>query len=136
MAKPNENIPGSINLIGVGTVIKGEIRSGGDIRIDGLIYGSVTSKAKVVIGGTGSVEGDVVCQNADISGTLKGKVSVNEMLFLKSTAKIHGDIITNKLVVEAGAILTGCCNMDKSEDALKQPERNGRPVEMKLTAAV
>ena len=111
MAKPNEAAPGSINLIGTGTVIEGEIKSNGDIRIDGSIFGSITSKAKVVLGATGAIEGDIACQNADISGVLKGKTTVTDLLFLKSTSKVIGDIVTTKLVVEAGAIFTGSCNM-------------------------
>jgi cytoskeletal protein CcmA (bactofilin family) len=111
-SSPNELSPStSINLIGAGTVIKGEVKSNGDIRVDGTIIGSVTSKAKVVVGATGKVEGDIFCQNADISGAIKGKTAVTEMLFLKNTAVINGDIHTGKLVVEVGAAFTGNCNM-------------------------
>ncbi len=111
-AKPNELTPStSINLIGAGTLIKGEVKSNGDIRVDGTIIGSVTSKSKVVIGSTGKIEGDIFCQNADISGAIKGKTVVAEMLFLKNTSVINGDIHTGKLVVEVGAAFTGNCNM-------------------------
>ncbi|MEI6816280.1 MAG: polymer-forming cytoskeletal protein [Bacteroidota bacterium] len=111
MTKTSEAVSSSINLIGAGTSIEGEVKSNGDIRIDGTVNGSVTSKAKVVIGTTGIIEGDINCQNADISGTVKGKTNVSEMLFLKSTARITGDIISSKLVVESGASFTGSCNM-------------------------
>jgi cytoskeletal protein CcmA (bactofilin family) len=111
MTKTTEGVSSSINLIGAGTVIEGDIRSNGDIRIDGTVYGSVTSKAKVVIGTTGVIEGDVNSQNADVSGTIKGKTTISELLFLKSTSKIIGDIVTGKLVVEVGATFTGSCNM-------------------------
>ena len=57
-----------INLIGQGTSIKGDIRSEGDLRIDGKVTGTIRSKAKIVIGNTGIIDGDVNCQNADISG--------------------------------------------------------------------
>ncbi|HNP48513.1 MAG TPA: polymer-forming cytoskeletal protein [Bacteroidia bacterium] len=109
--KGAEGATSSINLIGAGTVIEGDIRSNGDIRIDGTVYGHVISKAKVVIGATGVVEGDVNSQNSDVSGTIKGKTVVAELLFLKSTSKVIGDIITGKLVVEVGATFTGSCNM-------------------------
>ncbi len=101
----------SVNIIGPGTQIEGEVTSTGDIRIDGRIKGSVYSKAKLVLGNTGVVEGDVKCQNADISGTIKGSTQVAELLFLKSTARINGDIMAGKLVVEVGASFTGNCNM-------------------------
>src|SRR5438105_782654 len=91
--------PASINLIGAGTVVEGDIKSNGDIRIDGTVYGSVASKAKVVIGSTGVIEGDVNSQNADVSGSIRGKINIAELLFLKATANMMGDIVTGKLVV-------------------------------------
>ncbi|HNR49432.1 MAG TPA: polymer-forming cytoskeletal protein [Bacteroidia bacterium] len=121
--KSSENPSGSINIIAAGTSIEGEIKSNGDLRIDGNINGSVFSKAKVVIGATGVVEGDIVCQNADVSGTIKGTSTVTEMLFLKSTAKINGDINTGKLVVEVGASFTGNCNMGPMVKDIKNVER-------------
>lgn len=114
----------SINIIGAGTVIEGEVRSNGDLRIDGNVRGSVTSKTKVVIGNTGVVEGDIVCQNADISGSVKGKTTVNEMLFLKSPARINGDIQTGKLVVEVGASFSGNCSMGPEIKHIKNAERS------------
>jgi len=102
---------GSINLIGAGTVVEGDIKSNGDIRIDGTVYGSVNSKAKVVVGSTGVIEGDVSSQNADVSGSIRGKINIAELLFLKATANMMGDIVTGKLVVEVGATFTGSCNM-------------------------
>lgn len=101
----------SINLIGSGTVIEGDIRSNGDIRIDGTVIGNVLTKAKVVVGSTGIIEGDVNCQNTDVSGTVKGKLTVSELTFLKSSASITGDILTGKLIVEVGASFSGSCNM-------------------------
>lgn len=114
---------GSINLIGAGTIIEGDIKAMGDIRVDGTIVGSVSSKSKVVVGSTGQISGDVICQNADISGTVKGKINVAEMMFLKSTAKINGDIVTGKLVVEVGASFTGNCNMGPMIKDLKNADK-------------
>ena len=110
MARASEN-SGVVNLIGVGTTILGDITSSGDIRVDGTLKGSINTKGKVVVGSTGIVEGDVVCQNADISGELKAKISVSELLALKSTAKLDGDIVTNKLAIEPGATFSGSCSM-------------------------
>ena len=89
----------SVNIIGHGTLIEGEVNSNGDIRIDGTVKGSVTTKSKLVIGSSGSVDGDVFCLNADISGSIKGKATVSEMLFLKSNGRINGDINTGKLML-------------------------------------
>jgi cytoskeletal protein CcmA (bactofilin family) len=123
MAKPTEPDHSSYNLVGPGTTIKGEIISSGDIRIDGCLIGKVTSKGRVIVGATGVVEGDVICQNADVSGIIKAKIQVSELLTLKSTSKIHGDIVTKKLAIEPGAIFTGTCAMENStETTEKIPE--------------
>lgn len=113
----------SVNIIGHGTLIEGEVNSNGDIRIDGIVKGSVTTKSKLVIGTSGSVDGDVFCLNADISGSIKGKATVSEMLFLKSNGRINGDINTGKLVVEVGASFTGNCNMGPSIKDIKHVDR-------------
>ncbi|MBN8691736.1 MAG: polymer-forming cytoskeletal protein [Bacteroidetes bacterium] len=102
---------GAINLIGSGTTINGDIQSSGDVRIDGTLTGNITLSGRLVIGSNGKIEGNVICQNADISGEIKGKVQISEMLSLKATAKILGDIATGKISIEPGAVFTGTCNM-------------------------
>ena len=102
---------GSINLLGAGTKINGDISSTGDFRIDGLLVGNISISGKLVLGNTGKIEGNIQCTNADLSGEVKGVVNITEILSLKSTAKINGDIVTGKLAIEAGAIFTGTCNM-------------------------
>lgn len=101
----------AINLIGNRTTITGDIQSSGDFRIDGILNGNITLNGRLVIGPNGKIEGNVICQNADISGEIKGKVQVAEMLALKTTAKILGDIVTGKISIEPGAVFTGTCNM-------------------------
>ena len=101
----------TINTIGAGTIVTGDIQSKGDIRLDGVLKGSVNTSGKVVLGKEGIIEGDVVCNSADISGTLKAKITVSQLLSLKATAKLNGDIITNKLSIEPGAAFTGSCSM-------------------------
>ena len=85
----------AINMIGAGTIITGDIVSKGDIRVDGTLKGSVNTEGKVVLGREGMIEGDVICKDADISGVIKAKITVSQLLSLKTTAKLNGDIITN-----------------------------------------
>ncbi|MCH7536150.1 MAG: polymer-forming cytoskeletal protein [Bacteroidetes bacterium] len=111
VTKAGTSTSNAINIIGEGTVIEGDIKSDGDIRIDGTIKGFVTSRAKLVIGPKGNVDGDVHCKNADISGQISGSIEVTDLLFLKAKAEVDGDIRTQKLVVEAGALFNGTCKM-------------------------
>lgn len=102
---------GNLNLIGNGTTITGEVQSDGDIRIDGLLKGNVSSKAKVVVGPTGTIEGDIHAENVDVSGKVNGRIEAEGILFLKESAQIQGEFQANKLIVESGAALNGNCNM-------------------------
>ncbi len=123
MAKQKETDHTAINLVGSGTTIKGEINSKGDIRVDGKIIGEVRSKGKIVVGDTGTIEGDIFCLNADLSGRVNGKADVTELLSLQASAIFLGDIIANKLSIEPGARFTGTCSMEK-DAAAQKPQGN------------
>ncbi|MBI9061184.1 MAG: polymer-forming cytoskeletal protein [Marinilabiliaceae bacterium] len=99
------------NKIAPGTKIKGDIEANGDIRIDGTVEGNIISKERVIIWTTGVVKGEVKCTNCDIYGSFDGKLVVNELLSLKASSKLTGDIKTSKLSIEPGAIFTGSCDM-------------------------
>ena len=105
------NSPDKLNRIVEGTIIEGEIKSSSNMRIDGRVTGSVSVEGRLVVGSTGYIKGDIVCQNGEIEGQLNGKISVINLLSLKTTAKLNGDIITSKLAIEPGALFTGSCSM-------------------------
>ena len=99
------------NLIGKDTVIKGDVESSGDIRVDGKHIGSLKSTGKIVVGQTGIIEGDITCKQADISGVVKGLLNCEELTVLKSTSRVEIDMNTKQLCIEVGAIFTGKCQM-------------------------
>jgi len=102
---------GKINSIMEGTSIEGEVRSDSNIRIDGRVKGIINVRGRLIVGTSGVVEGDVTCQSSDIEGTVMGKINCQDLLSLKATAKLTGDINTKKLAIEPGAIFTGNCSM-------------------------
>jgi cytoskeletal protein CcmA (bactofilin family) len=117
MAKMNETDNSTaVNLISQGTEITGDIKSAGDIRIDGILNGNLNTKGKVVIGPTGRIKGEVECKNSEVSGTVDGKISVSQLLNLKASSKIIGTIVTSKLSIEPGAMFTGNCSMKDGEN--------------------
>jgi len=129
-----EEISNSSNVIGKGTVLEGNIETYGNIRIEGRINGNIKSKSKIALGNGSHVEGNITAQNADIEGEVKGKVDITELLVLKSTAIVHGDIITGKLVVEPGAMFNGSCKMGMVKDLKFGENNNGvrQPQEVRL----
>ncbi len=129
MAKYTEIENNAINLIGVGTEIKGDISSNGDIRVDGRLQGNLKTKGKVVIGETGSVKGEIKCKNSDVEGNIEGKIHATELLSLKATSNINGDIIARKLAIEPGAKFTGNCNMSSDNGIQNAPKEQEKTSE-------
>lgn len=106
---------GMANQIMEGTEIEGKVTCVGDIRIDGILHGFLVSKAKVIVGPTGYIKGDIICANANIQGKIEGTIKVKELLDLRSTAQMFGEILCGKLAVEAGAIVNGTCKMPEGD---------------------
>jgi cytoskeletal protein CcmA (bactofilin family) len=119
--------------ISEGTVLDGQIKIEGDIRIEGIIKGTVTSKGKVIISPSGKIDGDIICQNAEISGHVTGKLKVADILILREKANIEGDINTGKLVIENGVKFNGNCSMGAaavSTSATPKVEHAVKPANM------
>ena len=122
--------PERLNRIVEGTHIEGDIKSDSNIRIDGYVKGTINVKGRLVLGPTGKIDWNIYCKNADIEGKLNGIIEVDELLSLKSTAKLQGEISTNKLSIEPGAIFSGNCKMgavlkdlSNTEEKLNEPEQ-------------
>lgn len=109
-----------LSIIASGTQIQGDLIIEGDIRIEGTIKGNVYCKSRLVIGPQGKIIGKVDSENATISGTIEGILIVRDTLQLTETANIHGDIITDKMIVQAGAVFSGNCTMGQEAQELIQ----------------
>jgi cytoskeletal protein CcmA (bactofilin family) len=116
-----------INIITDGTHIKGDITASGDFRLDGTLEGNIQLNGKLVIGDSGVVNGNVLCQNANVIGTVNGNLSVKELLSLHSSARVRGDILINKLSIEPGATFSGKCRMIDEVRNQQQEEAQAEP---------
>lgn len=115
MLKKKEKVqfesPDRLNRLVEGTKIIGDIISESNLRIDGEIKGNVATSAKVVIGETGLITGNLTCMEADVEGRVEGKLTIEGLLILRETSRIDGDIFTSKLHMEEGAVFEGVCKM-------------------------
>ena len=112
MAKLETNVNvNSISRISTGTVIKGEIMSPYDIRIDGTFDGKVQSKGRVVVGETAVVKGDIICENIDLWGKVEGNIFVKDTLSLMEGCSVTGNLNVRRLAVELGSTFNGNCRM-------------------------
>ena len=121
-AKPYTDFLGKTNRIVEGTSITGSIISEADFRLDGELVGDFTSKGKIVIGPAGKIKGDIRCQNADVEGKFEGKIEVADVLNIKASASIIGEVIVGKLSVEPGADFSASCVMKPNGE--NQTEEN------------
>lgn len=109
----------SASIIGAGNTITGNIEAEGDIRIDGTVKGNVFSRAKILIGADGLVEGNIHCREADVNGQVVGNINTQELLHLKGNAAVSGDIHTAKLLIEPTVSFNGQCHMGANIVELK-----------------
>nr|WP_294931699.1 polymer-forming cytoskeletal protein [uncultured Flavobacterium sp.] len=127
--KSGTELLGKTNRIVEGTSIIGDIVSKADFRFDGELIGNFTSQGKLVIGPSGIIKGEIICHNADIEGEFQGKLKVLEILNIKATAKIHGEVVVGKLSIEPGAEFTATCAMlTNSKDVIL---KDGKGAEQK-----
>lgn len=110
---------GAVSTIATGTTVNGDMESESDMRIDGNIIGNVYCKAKVVLGESGIVQGDLHAMNADLFGTVNGNVIAKDLLCLKSKSTVNGNVNTKRLQIEPNATFNGQCKMTTDQAGAK-----------------
>jgi len=117
MRKKGNNVannPDRLNAIMEGSKVIGDMITVSNLRIDGEVVGNISCPSKIVIGKNGLVQGNIICADADIEGIVNGTIKVDNLLSLKSTSKISGEITTGKLYIEEGGVFDGNCTMGNS----------------------
>lgn len=112
----------AVNVIANGTQLEGNIVTNGDIRIDGIVKGNVISKAKIIVGRDGRVEGNLTCANIEVEGQVTAEsLNVSNLISLKATANLVGNIIAGKIAIEPGAAFSGNCKMQNMRTSTQAP---------------
>ncbi len=128
-AKGNRHM-GAVSTIAAGTTINGDMESDSDMRIDGNIIGNVYCKAKIVLGESGIIQGDLHASNADLFGTVNGNVITKDLLCLKSKSTVNGNVNTKRLQIEPNAIFNGQCKM--TTDQVQGKTLSDKKVELEV----
>ena len=120
MAKNQTNLPSpQINMIVEGTVFEGTLRSESNLRISGRIVGKLDVEGKAMVATEGVIEGEMIATTAEIAGSVQGEIRIRELLVLKGTARVDGNIEATRLIVEEGSIFNGKCLMTKDANKTK-----------------
>ena len=121
--------PDQLNRLVQGAELTGNIVTSTSIRIDGLIKGNVNCGGKLVLGLMGEIIGEINCLEAEIEGRIEGNLNISELLYLRASSRIQGNIFTTKLIIENGADFNGLCTMEKNSTMENQPKREEKLVE-------
>lgn len=101
------------NLVGRGTSIAGDIKCEGDIRIDGTLLGNIIVSGKLIVGETSEITGDIKAKQAEVYGKIFGKLVIDDLLSIRSTGYVEGDLYAGNLQIEATAKFNGVCHMSQ-----------------------
>lgn len=103
-------------VLGAGTVLKGSLKSLGNVRLDGTFEGTLEIDGNVLVGETGKITADINAKNISIAGAVRGNVSGKKIQLLR-TARVWGDIHASAISTEEGAFIDGKITMVSHEAA-------------------
>ncbi len=104
-----------MSVIGQGCILKGDFTFRGTLILNGQFQGKVVSSDTLIVGEIGDLQADVRVGVAIVSGQVSGCLTARERIELRGNAKIRGDIVTPRLVLEKGVIFNGHCKMKGEE---------------------
>lgn len=109
--RDNNSVGASHNTLSLGTVVKGDLVTDSDFRLDGIVDGNIQCGGKIVLGQKGKVVGNIDCESAEIHGEVKGNIFVKSRLTIKAGSVIEGDLVADSLEIENNAKFNGSCKM-------------------------
>lgn len=115
-------------MIQSGVTIRGEVKSDGEIRIDGVLEGSIVSKSRIVVGTTGIVQADIDGSEVVVMGKVCGNIVGNQRIEMKKGAHVEGDLSTRSLVIEEGVFFRGQSRMASENVPTAAPNSDGSSV--------
>lgn len=122
------SLPRAAATISQGIKIKGEVTGTEDLFVDGIVEGklNLTANSCLTIGPNGNVKADLNAREIIVRGTVEGKVVARDKLQIGSTGQITGEVQTDRLTIEDGALLRGKVEAGK---------QLAKPADVKVSAA-
>ncbi len=104
-----------MSILGKGLEMTGEITFTTGVRVNGVINGKVRSEAVLEIGSGGKVDAEITIRKIIINGEFRGIIHASDRVEIHKDGKAYGDIYTPCLIIEAGALFEGRCNMSDAK---------------------
>ena len=103
-------------LIGKEVVAEGNLRSEGDIQINGQFVGTIETSQDAIIGEHAKVKADITARNIYVSGEVEGDINASERLEILETGRVHGNVASQAMSIEPGGILKGSSTMQETAE--------------------
>jgi len=116
-----------VSYLGEGAEINGEISFANGLRVDGVVKGKVRSEAILEIGPKGKVDAEVTVRKISVKGEFHGVIQASDRVEIHRDGKVFGDIYSPCLIIEAGAVFEGRCNMNESKKIASANEETTEP---------
>ncbi len=120
MADPRKNKTYNENkvvtILGPGTMLRGDLQCRGTIRVEGTIFGDVTSDDSIVLLESGRVQGVVTAGQVIVGGEILGNVSAVERIEITAKGRVVGDMVAQRISIHEGVLFEGRCTMKPGPD--------------------
>jgi cytoskeletal protein CcmA (bactofilin family) len=127
MSNPYNSAAERASILGPTLYFKGDLSAEEDLLIQGRVEGSITHTQRLTVGAQGTVKANITAQLIIVEGTVEGDLHADKSVFVKDTAKIHGNIFAPSVSIQEGASFSGSIDMDgKSGSAAVKPEMHAR----------
>jgi cytoskeletal protein CcmA (bactofilin family) len=109
-------------IIGPSVKVEGDFKGEGDLVVEGMLIGNLTTKNNLKIGQNAVIEAEIKANNAFVSGKIKGNITIKGKIEITSTAVILGNIKAQIISIESGALLQGSLDMPVGDIKMERPE--------------
>lgn len=109
-------------IIGQSVRVEGDFITEGNIVVEGTVCGTIKTAKNLRVGDKAKIFANVSADNALVAGEIQGNVRVTGQLELTATAKVYGDIKVGTLIIAAGSILNGRCQMGEAKQRTPKPD--------------
>ena len=105
-----------VTILGPGTMLRGDLQCRGTIRVEGTVFGDVTSEDSVVLLENGRVQGAVTAGQVIVGGEIVGNVAAVERIEITARGRVVGDMIAPRISIHEGVLFEGRCTMKPGPD--------------------
>lgn len=112
-----------LSFLSEGAELSGEIFFTNMLKVNGVIKGRIRSESTLEIGPGGRVDAEVNIRKISIKGEFRGVIQASDRVEIHKDGRVFGDIYSPCLIIEAGAIFEGRCNMKEANKAAGKEEK-------------